>query len=63
LVLADEPTGSLDKDTSENLGRLLVEMNKEEGTALIAVTHSIDFAQLMEKVFKLQGGILESTVI
>jgi ABC-type lipoprotein export system ATPase subunit len=63
LVLADEPTGSLDKDSSENLGRLLVEMNKEEGTALISVTHSFDFAQLMEKVFKLQGGMLESYVI
>jgi ABC-type lipoprotein export system ATPase subunit len=63
LVLADEPTGSLDKDSSENLGRLLVEMNKEEGTALMAVTHSLDFAQLMEKVFKLQDGMLENAVI
>jgi ABC-type lipoprotein export system ATPase subunit len=62
LVLADEPTGSLDKDSSENLGRLLVEMNKEEGTALIAVTHSLDFAQLMEKVFRLQDGMLENAV-
>jgi ABC-type lipoprotein export system ATPase subunit len=58
LVLADEPTGSLDKDSSENLGRLLVEINKEEGTALIAVTHSLDFARLMDKVFRLQNGVL-----
>jgi lipoprotein-releasing system ATP-binding protein len=63
LVLADEPTGSLDKDSSENLGRLMVGMNKEEGTTLITVTHSIDFARLMEKVFRLQNGILESFVI
>jgi lipoprotein-releasing system ATP-binding protein len=63
LVLADEPTGSLDKDSSDNLGRLMVEMNKEEGTTLITVTHSFDFAQLMEKVFKLQNGILERFVI
>ncbi len=63
LVLADEPTGSLDMDSSENLGRLMVEMNKEEGTTFITVTHSTDFAQLMEKVFKLQNGILESFVI
>ena len=63
LVLADEPTGSLDKDSSENLGRLMVGMNKEEGTTLITVTHSVDFARLMEKVFKLQNGILESFVI
>jgi ABC-type lipoprotein export system ATPase subunit len=59
LVLADEPTGSLDKDSSENLGRLMVEINKEEGTALIVVTHSIEFAGLMEKGFRLQNGILE----
>ena len=63
LVLADEPTGSLDKDSSENLGRLMVGINKEEGTTLITVTHSVDFARLMEKVFKLQNGILESFVI
>jgi ABC-type lipoprotein export system ATPase subunit len=63
LVLADEPTGSLDKDSSENLGRLLVEMNREEGTTLIAVTHSVDFARLMEKVFTLQNGVLEPGMI
>jgi ABC-type lipoprotein export system ATPase subunit len=63
LVLADEPTGSLDRDSSENLGRLMVEMNKEEGTTLITVTHSIDFSRLMEKEFRLQNGILESSVI
>ncbi len=63
LVLADEPTGSLDKDSSDNLGRLMVDMNKEQGTTLITVTHSSDFARLMEKVFKLQNGNLKSYVI
>jgi ABC-type lipoprotein export system ATPase subunit len=60
LILADEPTGSLDKDSSENLGRLMVEMNKEEGTTLIVVTHSIEFARLMEKGFRLLNGVLEN---
>lgn len=63
LVLADEPTGSLDRESSENLGQLMVAMNKEEGTSLIIVTHSIDFARLMGKVFKLRDGILENYVI
>lgn len=63
LVLADEPTGSLDGESSRNLSQLLVEMNKEEGSTLIAVTHSIDFARLMERVFKLQDGTLENDVI
>jgi lipoprotein-releasing system ATP-binding protein len=63
LVLADEPTGSLDRESSENLGRLMIEMNKEEKTTLITVTHSIDFARLMEKVLMLQDGILKEYVI
>jgi lipoprotein-releasing system ATP-binding protein len=63
LILADEPTGSLDRESSENLGQLLIKVNKEEGTALITVTHSFELARLMDKVFRLRDGILESYVI
>jgi len=63
LILADEPTGSLDRESSENLGQLLVKVNKEEGTALITVTHSIELGRLMDKAFKLRDGILENYVI
>ncbi len=63
LILADEPTGSLDRESSENLGQLLVKVNKEEGTTLITVTHSIELARLMDKVFKLRDGMLENYVI
>ncbi|MFC2166455.1 ABC transporter ATP-binding protein [Acidobacteriota bacterium] len=59
LILADEPTGSLDKESSENLGQLLVDLNREEGVALITVTHSMDLARLMSKVYSLQDGKLE----
>ncbi len=58
LVLADEPTGSLDRESSENLGQLLVQLNKEEGTTLIVVTHSMELAQLMDKVYNLKNGKL-----
>ncbi|UCH95162.1 MAG: ABC transporter ATP-binding protein [Candidatus Aminicenantes bacterium] len=58
LVLADEPTGSLDRESSENLGQLLVQLNKEEGTTLIVVTHSIELARLMDKVYNLKKGKL-----
>jgi len=58
LVLADEPTGSLDKEASENLGRLLVELNREEKVTLITVTHSMELARLMGKVYELQHGTL-----
>jgi len=63
LILADEPTGSLDQDTSENLGQLLVEVNKEEGTTLITVTHSFDLGRLLDKAYKLRDGSLENFVI
>lgn len=59
LVLADEPTGSLDKESSDNLGQLLIQLNKEEAVTLIVVTHSIELARLMDKVFNLRNGKLE----
>ncbi len=59
LVLADEPTGSLDRGSSEALGQLLVDLNKEQQTTLIVVTHSLELARLLDKVYKLQDGSLE----
>jgi lipoprotein-releasing system ATP-binding protein len=58
LILADEPTGSLDRGSSKNLGHLLVKLNKEEGTTLIVVTHSIELARLMNNVYNLKNGTL-----
>jgi len=58
LVLADEPTGSLDRKSSENLGRLLVELNREEGAALIVVTHSFGLAGHMSRIYQLEDGVL-----
>lgn len=59
LVLADEPTGSLDKESSDRLGQILIELNREEKTTLIVVTHSLELAQLMDKTYRLQRGKLE----
>jgi len=58
LLLADEPTGSLDGTSAKNLAELLVELNREEGVTLIVVTHSIDLASLMNRTFVLHDGIL-----
>jgi lipoprotein-releasing system ATP-binding protein len=58
LLLADEPTGSLDDAASENLAQLLVELNREEGVALIVVTHSLPLAARMARAFELRSGIL-----
>ena len=58
LLLADEPTGSLDHIAAENLARLLVELNQEERTALVVVTHSRELAGRMNRVLELQEGVL-----
>jgi ABC-type lipoprotein export system ATPase subunit len=58
LLLADEPTGSLDKDASENVAELLVELNKSEGVTLITVTHSYKIAELIGSVMELSDGSL-----
>ncbi len=59
LLLADEPTGSLDRAASQNLGELLVRLNREEGTTLVVVTHSEELAGLLDPVYALASGKLE----
>lgn len=58
LILADEPTGALDQHSAVTLADLLVQLNKEEGTALITVTHSMQLAEKMDKIYKLEDGKL-----
>src|SRR5207244_7228959 len=54
LLLADEPTGALDHASAQQLGQLLVELNREEGVALIVVTHALELARLMGKMVQLK---------
>jgi ABC-type lipoprotein export system ATPase subunit len=58
LLLADEPTGSLDHASAVQLGQLLVELNREEGVTLIVVTHARELAQRMGRVMELKDGRL-----
>jgi len=58
LILADEPTGALDQKSAFNLTDLLVELNKEEGLTLIVVTHSMEVAKKMERIYKIEDGKL-----
>ena len=58
LLLADEPTGALDRAAAENLGALLVELNAEEGVTLVVVTHSSGLASQMRVVHHLSDGQL-----
>jgi lipoprotein-releasing system ATP-binding protein len=59
LLLADEPTGNLDRTSAERIGRLLLELQQQEQMMLIVVTHSERFAGLMNRRFELDEGKLK----
>ena len=62
LLLADEPTGSLDKAATENIANLLIDVNLKERVTLIVVTHSISLAECMGRMLQLRDGVLKSEV-
>jgi ABC-type lipoprotein export system ATPase subunit len=59
LLLADEPTGALDRAASEGLSRLLLELNTEEKVTLILVTHAPELADRMKRRCRILDGRLE----
>ena len=58
LVLADEPTGNLDRTTSHSITELLLELEQLEQTMLIVVTHSLELAGRMQRQIELDDGRL-----
>jgi lipoprotein-releasing system ATP-binding protein len=58
LLLADEPTGALDEKSASNLAQLLLELNREEGVALVVVTHALELASLLPVNYELHEGAL-----
>jgi lipoprotein-releasing system ATP-binding protein len=58
LLLADEPTGSLDREAAENIFDLLAELNQSENITLIGVTHSVRLAERLGRVLELDNGVL-----
>ncbi|MGA2059754.1 MAG: ABC transporter ATP-binding protein [Thermoguttaceae bacterium] len=59
LLLADEPTGNLDRTSAERIGRLLLDLQQQEGMMLIVVTHSERLAALISRRFELDEGKLK----
>lgn len=58
LILADEPTGSLDQDSAFQLGELLLDINRKHNVAMVVVTHSLTLAEKMSTMFRLSKGKL-----
>ena len=60
LILADEPTGNLDPETAENVFNILVKLVKKNGIAVLIATHNPDLASRMDRITRLENGILLS---
>jgi len=59
LLLADEPTGALDRVSADQLGQVLLDLNRETRVTLIVVTHALSLARKMERVLELRDGRLD----
>jgi putative ABC transport system ATP-binding protein len=58
ILFADEPTGNLDEENAEQITRLLFEINREEKTTLVLVTHNLELAEKTERILQMKGGRL-----
>ena len=56
ILFADEPTGNLDAETSEKIEQLLFELNAQNGTTLVLVTHNHDLAAKTNRIIRISGG-------
>jgi putative ABC transport system ATP-binding protein len=60
ILFADEPTGNLDTETGDRVTELLFNLNKQEGTTLVVVTHNHELAAMTQRIISLKGGKLVS---
>lgn len=60
ILFADEPTGSLDAETSEKVIQLIFNLNKEAGTTLVLVTHDPELAAQTQRIIRIKAGAIAS---
>lgn len=58
IILADEPTGNLDSTSGDEIMKLLLSLNKENGTTLIIVTHDPEIAQMTQRIIHIRDGLI-----
>ena len=58
LLLADEPTGNLDPETAETVFQLLLQLTRQEGMAALIATHNLELGARMDRVVRLEKGML-----
>ena len=58
ILFADEPTGNLDAETSQGVIEIMLELNRNAGTALVLVTHDPDVARVTERTIRLRNGVM-----
>lgn len=58
ILFADEPTGNLDEENANQITDLIFEMNRQEKTTLVLVTHNLELAQKTERILQMKGGHL-----
>jgi putative ABC transport system ATP-binding protein len=58
ILFADEPTGNLDAETSEQITQLLFDLNRDAGTTLVLVTHDLELARHTQRIIRLRGGVV-----
>ena len=58
VLLADEPTGNLDTNSSRNIHELLLRLNQEQNVSLVVVTHNMELAGMMQRQLQMKDGLL-----